>query len=93
MTDTALEPKLDPISLEVLRAIPACGTGAEFRRRAVDEAWTLWQIGEEIRSSDLADVLLTLNGLVHLNYACQTRSVSRQRTVYWRTVRGDEAVS
>ena len=91
MTDTALEPKLDPISLEVLRAIPACGKD-EWRERGIHETLTLWQIGEAVRSTDLADVLLTLNGLVHLDYAFQSRSAIRMMTVYFRTQKGDGAV-
>lgn len=87
---TALEPTLDKVSLSVLRALPACGED-EWRPLGLDEAVTVWQVGEVVDSINLPDVLLTLNGLVHLDYARTTDSRSRGRPVWWRTRKGDEA--
>jgi hypothetical protein len=88
----ALEPVLDRESLRVLRAIPECGEN-QFRSRTIFEAVTLWQVAETIDSTDLRDVQLTLNGLVHLGYTDHTVSKIRKRQVYWRTRKGDDAVA
>ena len=76
----ALEPELDKESLRVLRAIPIL----------YEDSATVWCIAETVESYDLQDLLLTLHGLVHLDYAALThRKPSRWR----RTSKGNRAVS
>jgi len=91
----ALEPELDKESLKVLRAVPEYGEGRgnPWRRRDVSEAASLWQIAETVDSTDLNDVRLTLNGLMHLEYVTRAESQSRKRQVWWRLPKGDEAAA
>ena len=92
MRTDALEPGLTKTDLRVLAAIPQCGPG-EWRPRTIDEAVTLWGAAEALDTTELADVQLMLNGLEQLGYVWSARSESRSRIVYWRTPKGDEAVS
>jgi len=87
----ALEPTLDEASLAVLLAVPECGEGNPWRRRETHEVASLWQVAEAVDSTDLADVKLTLNGLMHLEYIVRSESRSRKRDVWWRLPKGDKA--
>jgi hypothetical protein len=76
----------------MLRVIPACGPD-EFRKRGISEAVTLWQVAEALDTVDLDGVRLTLAGLQHLGYVLSAPSKSRKRMVFWRTPKGDGAVT
>lgn len=87
-TDT-LEPRLTKMDRRVLSTIPACGRGDEYRKRGISETVTLWQIAEALDTFELDSVRLTVSGLLHLGYIWSGPSMSRSRTVYWRTPKGD----
>jgi hypothetical protein len=76
----------------VLAAITECGPD-EWRDRKIDETVTIWQVGEALDTIDLHDVYRTMLGLEHLGYITWSRSLSRNRRVYWRTRKGDEVLS
>ena len=90
-TDT-LEPTLTKTDLRVLAAIPACGPD-EWGKRGLDEAVTLWQLGEALLVNELLGLAQVLSGLERLDYVYSAVSRSRKRRVYWRTPKGDRAVS
>lgn len=89
-TDT-LEPRLTKADLRVLAAIPQCGP--DEWRRGLSETVTLWQIAEALDTTELNGVRLTLHGLDHLGFVHSAVSRSRKRLVWWRTPKGDGAVS
>jgi hypothetical protein len=90
--EEALEPKLTKADKLVLVHIPECGEH-EYRLRELDEARSIWQIAEWLNTIELLDLQRTLSGLEHLDYICSSQSRSRKRAVYWRTPKGDQAVS
>lgn len=88
----ALEPALMKADLKVLRAVPA-SYGDELHERGVTLQATGWQIAEVLDTLDLPGVLMTLNGLEALGYVRCAPSLSRGRNVWWRTVKGDQALT
>jgi hypothetical protein len=92
MSVETLEPGLTKADKRVLAAVSPCGDD-EWRFRELGEAVTVWQIAEALNTIDIQDVVLTLRGLAHLGYVCWLPSESRKRDVYWRTLKGDEAVA
>lgn len=91
-TDT-LEPGLTKADQRVLAAVPACGSGDEYRKRGTGETVTMWQVAEALDTIEIHDLVLTLNGLEHLGYVRKALSKSRKQRVFWRTPKGDKGVA
>lgn len=87
---SALEPKLTPHDLKVLRLVPEHGPQYVWPRK---DHITVWQIAEAIDTDDVKEVRRVLGGLEHLGYVWKGESRSKRRQVYWRTRKGDEAVA
>jgi hypothetical protein len=92
VTVESLEPGLTKADKRVLALVSKCGAH-EWDRREIGQAVSLWQIAEALNTCDLPDLRLTLSGLEHLGYVRSSHSVSRNRVVWWRSRKGDEAVT
>ena len=87
MSPEALEPKLAPLDLRVLGAIPPL-VGWE----APEDAPSVWGIGERLGYLDVAELARILNGLQHLGYVQCSAYYDPKKRRYWRLAKGDEAV-
>jgi hypothetical protein len=87
---SALEPTLTALDRQVLAALPEAGESVIPRE--VDRSVTVWQVGERLDIIELFGTVQILLGLAQLGYAETSISKSRNRSVWWRTPKGDAAV-
>jgi predicted MarR family transcription regulator len=90
----ALEPKLNANDRRVLALLPSERDEpmtVERIRAEREEALTVWQVGEALDTLDLSFLRVQLRGLQHLGYVHESKH--GKHDVYWRTPKGDEAIT
>ena len=89
----ALTPSLTDYDRLVLAAVPEGGRDPwRVAGRTLTQLASVWEIGEALDELDVVGLVRELRGLEHLGYVTRARCRVRNREVWWRTSRGDEAL-